>query len=152
AATGLLHVLEAAIQRGASEIGDTVLQALDALGAMIHGEPEAPPSQAVESLIAQLIEEGPVTVVERVVEPAPEPTGVAAMLRKAGLRIEASQLDRMRHAIGDLLSLRIRMRQLAEELRNARHAGTTLLDVQVKRSEAQLNDDALVLTTLVGAL
>jgi chemotaxis protein histidine kinase CheA len=146
AATAMLHVLEAAIQRGAPEIGDAVLAALDALATLVMGDPNADTSASVEALITQL---SSTNGAERASEPAA--TGnIPTLPRKTGVRIEASQLDRMRHAIGDLLSLRIRMRQLAEDLRTSRASGS--LEAQVKRSEAQLKDDALVLTTLVGAL
>src|SRR5215470_13916822 len=41
AATALLHVLEAAIQRGSGDIGDAVLAALDSLASLVMGDPTA---------------------------------------------------------------------------------------------------------------
>jgi chemotaxis protein histidine kinase CheA len=150
----LIHALEAAIQRNASGIGDAVLRAVDMIGEMIQAEPGAAPPAEHAALLAQL---GETPAVVEPVEPvdsgATPVTEAAPAPRKAAVRIEAAQLDRMRDAIGDMLSLRIRLAHLAEELRMLRdETQPETRDARLKRSEAQLRDDALVLKSLADAL
>jgi chemotaxis protein histidine kinase CheA/CheY-like chemotaxis protein len=153
----LIHALEAAIQRNASGIGDAVLRAVDMIGVMIQGAPGAPPPGEHAALLAQLGEK-PAPAAR---EPVDESRGTgplavadaAPATRKAAVRVAAAQLDRMRDAIGDLLSLRIRLAHLAEELRMLRDEDEPgSRDAKLKRSEAQLRDDALILKGLTDAL
>jgi chemotaxis protein histidine kinase CheA len=156
AASDLVHVLEAAIQRGAEDRGDSVLQAFDVLAEIVQGAPEAAPPAAHASLLALLGDGDAPAPPPQVPEPAApiavEPA-TAAGPRKLGLRVAADQLDRMRDAIGDLLSLRIRLAHLAEELSEMRKDPSRAnLDAKLKRSEARLRDDAVALNVLAGSL
>jgi chemotaxis protein histidine kinase CheA len=152
-ASDLIHALEAAIVHNADGIGDAVLQALDVIGAIIQQAPDAAPPSALARLIADLGGTEAAPQPPPPTDPAPAPAAPAeAAPRKVGHRIGAVQLDRMRDAIGDLLSLRIRLAHLAEDIRGMRQDGAGTLDAKLKRSEAQLRNDALVLNSLVGAL
>lgn len=149
----LIHALEAAIQSQAKDIGDTVLEVLDTISEIVKNAPGLPAPAAVASLLARLGTAAPTTAARTEAAPAPAPADASTAPRKAALRIEAEQLDRMRDAIGDLLSLRIRLAHLADELRVMRDdTERTSVDAKLKRCEAQLRDDSLVLNGLTGSL
>jgi len=164
-ASELIHVLEAAIERKAEGSGDAVLQAFDLIAAIVQQAPDAPPPASLAALVEQLgaheaslaeaPSAGPAEPPSASAPEAPSPAtpDPAAAPRKVALRIGAGQLDRIRDAIGDLLSLRIRLGHLAEELRAMRHeGGAANLDAKLKRAEAQLRNDALVLNSHVSGL
>lgn len=163
-ATDLVHVLEAAVQRGPGTHDDAVLQAFDVLVEMFQADPAAAAPAGLAALVEQLGgSAGPAeqpTAREPTIEPVADETSASTSAaaepahrgarRDVGMRIGARQLDRMRDAIGDLFTLRIRLTQLADQLRDAQNGGS--VEVNLKRSEAQLRDDALVLATLLGSL
>jgi len=148
----LIHALEAAVTEQEDGIGEVVLQALDMLSAIVMAEPGTPVPPEVPSLVARLggDQGDPITLTQNTpIEPVTEK--VAA--RRVGLRVEAAKLDRMRDAIGDLMSLRIRLATLADELRAIRQdAGRSVLDSRLKRAEAQVRDDSDALTALASTL
>lgn len=156
-ASELIHTLEAAIGRKAEGIGDAVLQAFDVIAEIVQQAPDAAAPASLATLVAQLggAPDAPPTEAPTAplpdASPSPETADAGVAPRKVGLRIGASQLDRMRDAIGDLLSLRIRLGHLAEEVRVMRQEGGNI-DAKLKRAESQLRNDALVLNSLVGGL
>jgi chemotaxis protein histidine kinase CheA/ActR/RegA family two-component response regulator len=156
-ASELIHTLEAAIGRKAEGIGDAVLQAFDVIAEIVQQAPDAPAPASLAALVAQLGGAPEASPAEAPPPPQPDAPAAAdpaiAPRKAAALRIGASQLDRMRDAIGDLLSLRIRLGHLAEEIRGMRQeASIGNIDAKLKRAEAQLRNDALVLNSLVSGL
>lgn len=154
-ASDLIHALEAAIACKADGIGDAVLQAFDVIAEIVQQAPDAPAPVGLAALISQFggvpSDEDPLPLPDP--PSAPTVTEGGAAPRKIALRIGAAQLDRMRDAIGDLLSLRIRLGHLAEGIRAMRQeGGLGGVDAKLKNAEAQLRDDALVLSSLVGGL